>query len=145
MAGTIVATTQARPGRGRGVVRVDLALTCAAGAISAQSIGSFFGRLVGIFYEPTAGAGATMTATADVLLTDALTGAPIISDLAFGTARYERPSMPIQDATGTLVTAAATATDTNRDIFVAGKLNLAIANATTTDTGYLGLVFEEGV
>lgn len=85
MAGTITARTYSQ--KGRGVVRADCALTCASGAISAQSIGSFWGRLVGIFYEPTAGAGATMTATADVLLTDAWTGAPIITDLAFGTAR----------------------------------------------------------
>jgi hypothetical protein len=141
MAGTIVATTVA--GKGRGIVRVNLALTCAGGLIDAAPIGSFFGRLVAIIYEPTAGAGATMTATADVLLTDSVTGAAIISDLNFGTARVERPTMPIQDNTGTLITAATTANDTNRDIFVAGKLKLAIANATTTDTGYLGLIFEE--
>jgi hypothetical protein len=143
MAGSITAVTFSS--KGRGVVRADCALTCASGAISAQSIGSFFGRLVGIFYEPTAGAGATMTATADVLLTDAWTGAPIITDLAFGTARYERPSIAVVGPTGVAITPAVTANDLNRDIFVAGPLNLAIANATTTDTGYLGFVFEEAV
>lgn len=143
MAGTVVTTVQS--GKGRGTVRVNVALTCDSGAISAQSIGKFFGRLVGIHYEPTAGAGATMTATADVLLTDKTTGASLIADLAFGTARFERPTMPIQDNAGTVVTPATTAVDCRRDIFVAGEVNLAIANATTTDTGYLGFVFEEGV
>ena len=143
MAGTIVTTLQT--GKPRGVVRVDLALVCASGAITALPVGKFFGRLVGIHYEPTAGAGATMTSTADVLITDHKTGASLIADLAFGTARYERPTMPIQDNTGTVVTAATTANDVNRDIFVAGLIDIAIAGATTTDTGYIGLVFEEGV
>ena len=141
MAGTAVATV--RTGGKRGVVRVNLALTCDSVAIAALPIGAFFGRLVGIHYEPTAGAGGTMTSTADVLITDATTGASLIADLAFGTARYERVTMPIQDSAGTVVTAATTANDCRRDVFVAGKINVAIANATTTDTGYLGLVFEE--
>ena len=143
MAGTIVSTKQT--GGGRGIVRVDCALTCVAGAICAQSIGNFYGRLVGIYTDPTAGAGATMTSTADVLLTDAKTGAAIISDLTFGTAEYKRPTAVITDSAGTAVTAATTAVDVNRDIFVAGSLNLAIANATTTDTGLISFVFDEGL
>lgn len=144
MAGTISATAVAQ-GKGRGIVRVDCLLTCASGAISAQSIGSFFGRLVGIYTDPTAGDGATMTSTADVLLTDAVTGAPIISDLSFGTAEYKRPTAAVVDNAGAAITPATTANDVNRDIFVAGKLNLAIANATTTDTGRISFVFEEAV
>lgn len=140
----LVVTVDRAP-KGRGVVKVDLALTCVAGAIAAEDIGSFYGKLVGIVYEPTAGAGATMTSTADVTITDATTGASLIADLDFGTARYERVTMPIQDTAGTVITAADTAIDTRRDLFVHGKLKLAIANATTTDTGYLGLVFEERV
>ena len=141
MAGTIAATTVAR--KGRGVVRVDCDLTCVAGAISAQPIGSFFGRLVGILTDPTAGAGATMTSTADVLLTDDETGAAIITDLTFGSAEYKRPTAVITTNAGAAVTAATTANDVNRDIFVAGKLNLAIANATDTDTGRISFIFEE--
>jgi hypothetical protein len=144
MAGTIAATTVAQ-GKGRGVIRVDCLVTCVAGAVSAQSIGSFFGRLVGILFDPAAGAGATMTSTADVLLTDALTGAPIISDLSFGAGGMYRPTAVVTDNVGVAVTAATTAVDVNRDIFVAGKLNLAIANATTTDTGRISFIFEEAV
>ncbi len=143
MAGTISADVQS--GKGRGVIRVDCALTCVAGAISAQPIGSFYGRLVAVIMDPAAGAGATMTSTADVLLTDALTGAAILSDLSFGTGGMYRPVAPVVDTAGAAITPATTANDVNRDIFVAGKLNLAIANATTTDTGLISFVFEEAV
>jgi len=142
MAGTAVVSTSSR--KGRGVVRVDIDLTCSGGAVSATPIGSFFGRLVAVMADPVAGAGATMTSTADILLTDHNTGAPILSDLSFGAAAfYYRPTVGIVDSAGATVTAATTAVDTNRDIFVAGKLDIAIANATTTDTGRLTLVFEE--
>ena len=145
MAGTVVTTIVKQEGKARGIVRVGVALTCASGAVSAAHIGKYYGKLVGLVYEPTAGAGATMNTNADVLITDALTGASLIADLSFGTARQDRPTMPIQDSAGTVVAAADTAVDTRRDVFVCGSINVAIANATTTDTGYLGLVFEEGV
>lgn len=142
MAGTITATT--KYGKGRGIVRIDCALTCVAGAISAAPIGVVYGRLVGIATDPTYGAGATMTSTADVLLTDAVTGAPIFTDLTFGSAEYKRPTAVVTDSAGTAITAATTATNVDRDIYVAGKLNLAIANATTTDTGLISFIFDEG-
>lgn len=143
MAGTAVATVTSR--KGRGIVRVDIDLTCSGGAVSAQSIGSFFGRLVGVLTDGTAGAGATMTTTADILLTDAATGAPILSDLSFATSDFYRPTAPVVDSAGAAITPATTANDINRDIFVAGKLNIAIANATTTDTGRLSLIFAEAI
>jgi hypothetical protein len=142
MAGTAIATVSSR--KGRGLVRVDVALTCVSGAVSAQSIGSFWGRLVGVLLNSEAGAGATMTQTADVLLTDAATGATILADLTFTNGFY-RPTAVIAGNDGVAITAAATAVDVNRDIFVAGKLNIAIANATTTDTGLVSLIFEEAV
>lgn len=142
MAGTATSTVTSK--KGRGIVRVDVDLVCASGAVSAQSIGSFFGRLVAVLADPTAGAGATMTSTADILLTDAATGAPILSDLSFGaSAFYYRPTTAIVDNAGAAITPATTAVDVNRDIFVAGKLNIAIANATTTDSGRLTFIFEE--
>lgn len=142
MAGSAVATVSA--GKRRGLVRVDIALTCSGGAVSASPIGSFYGRIVGVMADPVAGAGATMTSTADILLTDHVTGAPIISDLSFGAAAFSyRPTQNIVDSAGATVTAATTAPDVMRDIFVAGKLDIAIANATTTDTGLLSLLIEE--
>lgn len=142
MAGSVVVSTSSR--KGRGLVRVEVDLVCVAGAVSAQSIGSFFGRLVAVMSDPTAGAGATMTSTADILLTDAVTGAPVITDLSFGaSAFFYRPTTPIVDSAGAVVTAATTANDVNRDIFVGGKLNIAIANATTTDSGKLVFLIQE--
>jgi hypothetical protein len=141
MAGTITAATFAS--KGRGVVRADCALTCASGAISATSIGSFFGRIVGVAYEPTAGAGATMDTGANVTLTDAFTGASILTDGDFGTARWERPTKAVVTNAGAAITPAVTAVNLNRDIFVAGGLKLAIDGATTTATGLMSIVFEE--
>ena len=141
MAGSAVAVTRSK--KGRGIVRVDIDLTCAGGVVDATPIGSFYGRLVGVLTDGTAGAGATMTATADILLTDGATGAPILSDLSFATSDFYRPTAVICDQAGAAVTAAATAVDVNRDIFVAGTLKVAIANATTTDTGRLSLIFDE--
>jgi hypothetical protein len=142
MAGTIVSTVSAR--KGKGVVRIDCAVTCAGGVVDAATIGSAFGRLVAVLIDPAAGAGATLTSTADILLTDAVTGAQYIADLSAGTgSQFYRPTTVITDNVGVAVTAATTAVDVNRDIFVAGKLNLAIANATTTDTGLISFIFEE--
>ena len=141
MAGTVVATTSAR--KGKGLVRINCALTCVAGAISASPIGSAYGRIVAAIFEPTAGSGATMTTTADLTITDTVSGATVFSTADFGTARSIRPTQVVTTNAGVAVSAASTAVDINRDIFVAGKLNLAIANATTTDTGYFGLIVEE--
>lgn len=141
MAGTATSTVTSR--KGRGIVRVDVDLVCVGGVVDAQPIGSFFGRLVGVLTDGTAGAGATMTATADILLTDAATGAPILSDLTFATSDFYRPTKVISDSAGVAVAAAATATNVDRDIYVAGKLKVAIANATTTDTGRVSFIFDE--
>ena len=142
MAGTITATT--KTGKSRGVVRVDCAVTCAGGVADATVIGEFYGRLVGLLTDADYGAGATMTATADILLTDATTGAPILSDLTFADAQNYRPTQVVTTNAGAAITAATTANDVNRDIFVAGKVKLAIANATTTDTGLVSLIIDEG-
>jgi hypothetical protein len=142
MAGTITAATFAS--KGRGVVRADNALTCADGAISATTIGSFFGRIVAVAYEPTAGAGSDMDSGTNVTLTDAFTGASILTDADFGTARWERPTKAVVTNAGAAITPAANAANNvNRDIFVAGALKLAIDGATTTDTGLMSIVFEE--
>lgn len=142
MAGTATATVSSR--KGRGLIRVDVDVVCVAGAVSATPIGSFFGRLVAVIFDPVAGAGATMTSTADVLLTDTASGAPILSDLSVGaTANTYRPTQVITDNAGVAITAAATAPNVNRDIFLAGPVSLAIANATTTDTARITLLVQE--
>lgn len=145
MAGSAVITTKESPFRG--VYRVDVALTCASGAVTRQPIGEFSGRLVAIYIDPVAGGGATLTPTADIMLTDE-TGNPIISDLTVGAAANTYyPSHVITDNVGVAVTAATTAPNVNRDIYLSGKVYLAIVNATTTDTGLISLVIDnsEGV
>jgi hypothetical protein len=143
MAGTAVATVSSR--KGRGVVRVDVALTVGAGdVVDAAPIGSFFGRLVSVIFYPEHGAGGTMLSTADFTLSDAVTGAAILADLTFGAGQAYRPTQVVVDSAGAAITPADTANDLNRDIFVAGKLNVAIANATDTQTGLVSLIFDEG-
>jgi hypothetical protein len=142
MAGSLTAVTTSR--KGRGYVRLDCHIVCSGGALTATTIGSAFGRLVAVFTDATDGAGATMTNTADILLTDADTGAPILSDLSFGAAESYRPTRVVDNASGGALTPGVTQNDLNRDIFVAGNMKLAIANATTTDSGLLSLVFQEG-
>jgi len=145
MAGTITATKFSSKGRGKKVTRVNLALLVTSSTtIAAAPIGSYFGKLVAVLIDPVAGAGTTMDTAADILLTDALTGAPILSDLSVGTgASAYRPTQVITDNAGVAVSAAASAVDVNRDIYVAGNLNLAIANAVNGDSALISFVFEE--
>jgi hypothetical protein len=144
MAGTATATVTSRKGRGIVRVDVDLAVTSST-TIAATSIGSFFGRLVGVLTDNTAGAGTTMPDTADLLLTDAATGAPILSDLSMVTGIFYRPTAVVVDSAGAAITPATTANDLNRDIFVAGKVNIAVANAVNGDTARVSLIFAEAV
>ena len=142
MAGTVTATTTSR--KGKGIVRINASVDYST-SMAAVTIGSAYGRLVRVLIDPVAGAGATMTSTTDVLLTDADTGAPIISDLSAGAAANAyRPTEVITDNAGVAVAAAATAVDVNRDIFVAGKINLALANGGASETGLICLIVEEG-
>ena len=142
MAGSLTATHSAR--KGKGIVRIDIALTCASGAVTAAPIGSAYGRLVGVAFDPVAGGGATMTTTADCRRPAAGTGPPLFSTLSGGTAGLIRPTQNFPLNVGVAVTAATTAVDVNRDIYIAGTMKAAIANATTTDTGLVSLFIEEG-
>ena len=107
MAGTITAVTTSR--KGRGVVRVDCSLLQASGAISATVVGSFFGRLIGVLIDPTAGAGGTMLTTADLTISDGTTGAALIADLTLGGGGFYRPTTAVVDAAGAAITPATTA------------------------------------
>lgn len=142
MAGTATTTVTAK--KGRGLIRVDVDVVCVSGAVSATPIGSFFGRLVGVIFDPVAGAGATMASTADVLITDTASGATILADLSIGAAAaLYRPTQVVTDNAGAAITPATTAPNVNRDIFLAGPISVAIANATTTDTARITLLVQE--
>jgi len=144
MAGTATATVTSKKGRGIVRVDIDLAITSSTG-LGPISIGSFYGRLVGVLFDGTAGAGPTMSATTDVILTDFATGAAILSDLSFATTDFYRPTTVVATNAGAAITASTSAPNVNRDIFVAGKLGITLANGTNGDTARLSLIFAEAV
>lgn len=139
MAGSIVSTVQAR--KGTGIVRMKAAITCdAAGVATATVIGSAFGRIVGIIYDAD-----TLDTGVDITLSDADSGASILVLTNAGTNdRFIRPTQVITDNTGVAVTAASTAVDVNRDIFVAGKLKVAAAQGGNAGAGSLTVIVQEG-
>ena len=144
MAGTITSTVKSR--KGLGIVRIRAAiLVDASGVATATVIGSAFGRIVGIAYDPTAGAGGTMDTGADLTLTDGDSGATIWSLANAGTSPlFKRPTMAVTDNAGAAITPATTANDINRDIFVAGNIKLAVAQGGNVMTGALDVFVQEG-
>jgi hypothetical protein len=140
MAGSIVTTVKAR--KGQGIVRLKATFTTdASGDASLTLIGSAFGRIVGIAYDPATGGVAT---GADLTLKDADSGAALVTLTDAGTAaRYFRPTAVVTDNVGVAVTAAATAVDVNRDVFVAGGLKLVVAQGGVTKTGSLSVIVQE--
>lgn len=143
MAGTATATVTSRKGRGLVRVDVDLVVTSST-TIAATPIGSFFGRLVGLIIDPVAGAGTTMDTNADVLLTDTASGAAIISDLTVGGAAGQyRPTQVVATNAGAAITASTSAPNVNRDIFLAGPVSIAIANAVNGDSARVTLLVQE--
>ena len=138
MAGSITTTVKAR--KGQGLLRLKAALTCdGSGVVTAAPIGSAFGRIVAIGYTPgTIATGATVT------LTDADTGAALVTLTNAGVAnRWFRPTGAVTDAVGTAITPATTAVDLNRDVYVAGKINVAVASGGAAGAGSFTVVVQE--
>jgi len=137
MAGTAVATKQEH--RSRGVVRTDVTLTTdASGAVSATVVGTGFGRLVGVLYDGALDASATVT------IADSKSGATLVTlTTAAATTRFFRPTSVITDNAGAAVTAAATAPNVNRDIYVGGKVTVTVAGGGNAVTSVLGLIVDE--
>jgi len=141
MAGSITATTVAHKSRGLVALKATF-VTDASGDATATVMGEAYGRLVGVSYDPATGSVAT---GADLTVTDADSGATVFSLTNGGTAaRFMRPTAVATTNAGAAITAATTAVDVNRDIFVAGKLKLVVAQGGDTKTGYLTLFIDEG-
>lgn len=144
MAGT-AAYTNPVVHRPQGIKRIEVALTCTAGGVVDEAvIGEAYGRLVGILYDGGLDASATVTLkhkpgtqAAQTLFTHT-TGVE-------GTPVFVRPARNIVDQAGTAVAAAATATDTWRDIFVAGKLTITVAGGGNAETGKYAFIIDETV
>lgn len=129
----------------RRIVRLTAVLTTTdtSGVITAAKFGAGFGRIVGVAYKP-----GTLDTGADIIIKDASTGAAILTLTNAGTTnRFFRPTAVITSNLGVAVTAAATATEVDRDIYVAGHLTAEVAQAGATIgfTGTIVLIIDEGV
>lgn len=139
MAGTITATVKSR--KGQGIVRLKAALTCTAGGVvDAAPVGNVFGRLVAVGYAP-----GTLDTGADITVTDGDTGAAILTLTNAGTsARWIRPTTVITDNAGVAITPATTATDLNRDVYIAGPIKVAVAQGGNATSGSITFIVQEG-
>lgn len=140
MAGSVSVVLSA--GKPRGLVKAKCTVVVSSGGdATAAVIGSFFGRIVAI------GNDGGLDNSADITLSDADTGASIIADtsgLGGGSAVYFRPTGIVTSNAGAAISASTSANDVNRDIFVAGKLKLGVANGGTSLTGIITVVVDEG-
>lgn len=143
MAGTVSATKTT--GKGRGIVKITASiLSDASGVATATVVGEAVGRLVAVGYDPQNGAGAAYDTGGDITVTDADTGATLVSFTDIGTSAFwKRPSAIVTTNAGVAVTAAATAVDVNRDIYVAGKIKVAGAQGGNLGTCRIILVIDE--
>lgn len=144
MAGTVVPLAVQH--RDRGVVRLSAALTTSAGGVvDAASMGQAFGRIVAVFYD------GGLDASAVITVTDGKTGAPLFTYTTGteGTPTRFRPSRVVADNAGVAITAgdgsggAGTGNDVNRDIYVAGKVKIAVASGGNAETGTLVIIVDE--
>lgn len=139
MAGTL--TSYKTEHRTRGVVKIKCAITCdAAGDATATVVGTAFGALVAVGYVP-----GTLATGVDITVTDENGAALLTLTNAGLTARYFRPTADITTNAGVAVTDALTATDTNRHIFVGGKIKVGAAQGGNLGAGELHLVFDETI
>ena len=130
--------------RSRGVVRIEAALTCTAGGVIDETvIGVAYGRLVGVLYDGGLDVGATITvkqypgpSSVSVPVLQYVTGVE-------GTPVFFRPTDVITDNAGVDVAAALTATDVNRDIYLAGKVTVTVSAGGVSETAKLALIVDE--
>lgn len=138
MAGTAVTTLTQH--RRQGTKRIDVAITTdASGDMSATVVGDAWGRIVGYRYDGGLDASATIT------VKDFKTGASIfvLTTGTEGTAAGARPTGIIATKVGGAVSAADTAPNVNRDIYVAGKLTVTVASGGNAETGAFALIIDE--
>lgn len=140
MAG-IVAATAPIVHRSRGVARISVALTTdASGDIPLTHAGVGYGRLVGVLYD------GGLDASASITIKDDKTGATIFGPYVTGTEGVPvslRPTRVVVDTAGTAVTAADTAPNVNRDIFVAGGFSVLVSAGGNVEHGTVVVIVDE--
>lgn len=140
MAGTIVGEKT----RVRGLTRIVGDFTTdASGDCTRAKIGSGFGRIVAVQYDPATGGVAT---GADITISDD-TGAALVTLTNAGTAAIRlRPSAVVTTNLGVAITdatAASASTEVDRDIFVGGDIYLTVAQGGATKTGKVVVLIDE--
>jgi hypothetical protein len=138
MAGTV--TNVKVEHRSRGVVRTNITMvTDAAGDASATVVGVGFGRLMRVLYD------GGLDASAVITIKDVKSGATLV---AYTTGTEDtpvafRPTEVVAGIAGTAVTAADTAPNVNREMYVGGKISVTVASGGNVETGVLGLIIDE--
>lgn len=141
MAGTV--TRSVKRHRSLGVVRSVTALTCTAGGvIDATPVITGFGRIVAVFYD------GGLDASAVITVTDAKSGATLFTYTTGteGTPARFRPTTVAADNAGTAITQVGGVNlNANRDIFVAGRVNVSVASGGVSETGKFDIVVDEAL
>lgn len=138
MAGTI--TQGVISHRSRGLVRTDVSITTdASGVATATVVGVGFGRLVRVLYD------GGLDASAVITIADAKSGAALITYTTGteGTPVAFRPTTVIATSAGAAVTAADTAPNVNRDIYIGGKITLGVASGGNAETAVVSFIVDE--
>lgn len=132
--------------RSRGITRLQGTFTTHTdGVVTATAIGSAFGRVVAVEYDPVSGAaGATTVDTgADISLSNN-SGAAFLTLTNAGTSAVRvRPTCIPVVAAGTAVTPGAGYNGT-MDVYVAGPIKLAVAQGGSGKTGTVTVIIDEG-
>lgn len=136
MAGTLTATSVRH--RGAALKKLKAVLTTdASGVVTAADLDAAYGRIVAIGYKP-----GTLDTGADITVTDKQTGATVFSLTNAGTTpRWIRPRQIGTTAAGVADTPGA-GFDV-LDIWIAGILQVAVAQGGNAGTGELYIVVDE--
>lgn len=126
--------------RSRGVVRTDITVvTDSSGDASETVVGVGYGRLRRVLYNGGLDASATIT------IKDFKSGATLVAYTTGteGTAVAFSPTEVVATNAGAAVTAADTAPNVNRPMFVAGKVSVVVAAGGNAETGIVSLIIDE--
>lgn len=139
MAGTI-STAGPIIHRSRGVVgTVITMLTDASGVADATVVGVGYGRLRRVLYD------GGLDASAVITIKDTDTGATLVAYTTGteGTPTAFSPTEVAANNAGVALTAADTAPNVNRPMFVHGKVSVSVASGGNVETGKIKLVIDE--
>lgn len=140
MAGSIVGRKTYH--KSRGITRLNVAITVdASGDATISDIGAAFGRLVGILYAPGSSG---LDTGADITLKDKVSGATIFTLTDGGTSGLLiHPQILAAAQTKTAQTPAAGLV-VNTDIYLAGELQLVVAQGGVSKSGSIAFIIDEG-